>query len=104
MYMFLHLQFAATQPDIFVNSLPDNITFGEWERWNYISLNIVLDEQTPLLMTDKPSHDAISLLAQWCGALGFWMGLSAMTLFELVDVIINVVNRSSSTKVMNATA
>ena len=54
---------------------------------NFIRLNILLDKTTVTLKTDVPTQQLISVLAQWCGALGFWLGLSAMTVAELCELI-----------------
>ena len=60
---------------------------------NFIRLNILLDKPTVTLQTDAPTQQLISVLAQWCGALGFWLGLSAMTVAEILELSIALVRR-----------
>ena len=52
---------------------------------------MILDDDTESWITDVPTQSLIGVLAQWGGALGFWMGLSAMTVFELIQLLISSV-------------
>ena len=58
---------------------------------NFIRLNIVMDTSTITQKTDLPTQQLILVLAQWCGALGFWLGLSAMTVVEIIEFLQAVV-------------
>ena len=63
-----------------------NTSMSEFLRNNYVSLTVAMADETPTMHTDVPTLTLVDLLAQWCGALGFWMGLSAMTVFELIQL------------------
>ena len=52
---------------------------------------MILVDDTESSITDVPTQPLIGVLAQWCGALGFWMGLSAMTVFELIQLLVAVI-------------
>ena len=67
-------------------------------RRNFVSLDVVMVDETPILVSDVPTHQLIGVLAQLGGALGFWMGLSAMTGFELIELLIAVVLQLKSTR------
>ena len=54
---------------------------------NFISLTVSMADETPTLVVDLPNQQVVGVLAQWCGALGFWMGLSATTVFELIQLL-----------------
>ena len=57
---------------------------------NFIRLTLMLQEPTPTQQVDLPVQQLISVLAQWGGALGFWLGLSAMTAVELLELSFTV--------------
>ena len=48
-------------------------------------------DETPTLAIDVPTESLVGVLAQWCGALGFWLGLSSMTVFELIQLFHSIV-------------
>ena len=53
---------------------------------NYLQLNFVFDRLTAYVMTDTPSLTYEVLGSQWGGVLSLWLGLSAMTVFELAEL------------------
>ena len=67
-----------------------NTTVSEFVLQNFVSLTVFMSDETPTLAIDVPTQTLVGVLAQWCGALGFWMGLSAMTVFELIQLLITV--------------
>ena len=58
---------------------------------NFVRLNVVLGPLTATSQTDRPTQQLVPVLAQWCGALGFWLGLSAMTVAEIFELIITLI-------------
>ena len=58
---------------------------------NFVRLNVVLGPLTATGQTDTPTQQLVPVLAQWCGALGFWLGLSAMTVAEILELIITLI-------------
>ena len=70
-----------------------NASVSSFIRKNFIALDVVLVGKTSTLVADVPTQQLVGVLAQWCGALGFWMGLSAMTVFELIQLLAAVVSQ-----------
>ena len=68
-----------------------NVSAAEFLRRNFIRLTVTMTDLTITLVKDVPTQSLVGVLAQWCGALGFWMGLSAMTVFELIQLIFDVI-------------
>ena len=52
-------------------------------------------DETLTLVMDVEAQTLVGVLAQWCGALGFWMGLSAATVFELMQLLHDVIESCS---------
>ncbi len=71
---------------------------SEFIRTNFISLSVSMADETPTLAIDVPTESLVGVLAQWCGALGFWMGLSAMTVFELIQLLVTLAAQLKSTR------
>jgi len=68
------------------------VSFSDFIQKNFISLTVSNADETPMLVTDVATQSLVGVLAQWCGALGFWLGLSAMTVFELIQLVYAVIN------------
>ena len=64
-----------------------NLSLQEFILHNFISVTVSISDETTTLETDVPTQTLVGVLALWCSVLGFWMGLSAFTIFELVQLM-----------------
>ena len=56
----------------------------------FVQLNVFYDSLTYSISTDTPSMDIVSLLANIGGTLGLFLGLSLLSLCELIHVLIEI--------------
>ena len=66
-------------------------------RANFVGLDVALVDTAQSVTFDVPTQALVGVLAQWCSALGFWMGFSAMTVFELIQLIVALAAQLKST-------
>ena len=81
-----------------------NVSAAEFLRRNFIRLTVIMTDPTPTLVKDVATQSLVGVLAQWCGALGFWMGLSSMTVFELIQLLFAVLSKRQSRRSIIAAA
>jgi len=60
---------------------------------NFLQLNVVLRRPFPSVVEDKPAMTADILLSNIGGALSLWLGLTAMFLVEVLDLLICICRR-----------
>ena len=69
----------------------------------FVQLNVFYDSLTYSISTDTPSMDMVSFLANVGGTLGLFLGLSLLSVCELIHVLVEIVlasiNKSKNNKV-----
>ena len=60
-------------------------------RQNLIRLNIYLEDLSIVEFMQMPAYDLADLFADIGGTLGLWMGISVLTIMELVELIVSLV-------------
>lgn len=60
-------------------------------RQNLIRLNIYLEDLSVVEFMQMPAYDLADLFADIGGTLGLWMGISVLTIMELVELIVSLV-------------
>lgn len=60
-------------------------------RQNLIRLNIYLEDLSIVEFTQMPAYDLADLFADIGGTLGLWMGISVLTIMELVELLVSLI-------------
>ena len=75
--------------------LSQNQSLGEMIAQNFLQLNVVFQNIYPEVLTDRPDTTIEILMSNVGGQLSLWLGITAMTTFELVELIYRLVRRNS---------
>lgn len=59
---------------------------------NFIQLNIIFDRYNPMLLTEVPSLTPDKMLSLVGGALSLWLGITVMTVVELVQFVFDLMD------------
>lgn len=73
------------------SDLNDKIRASALIRQNLIRLNIYLEDLSMVEFLQMPAYEHTDLFADIGGTLGLWMGISVLTIMELVELIINLI-------------
>lgn len=60
-------------------------------RQNLLRLNVYLEELSVVEFKQLPAYDLADLFADIGGTLGLWMGISVLTMMELVELVLRLV-------------
>ena len=66
--------------------LTQNQSLGEMIANNFLQLNFVFREVYPQVMVDKPTMSVAILLSNVGGLSSLWLGITAMTVCEFVEL------------------
>jgi len=58
---------------------------------NFLQLNVLLKQMYPTVVEDRPVMNSDKLMASIGGILSIWLGLSAMFLVEIIELIVCIV-------------
>ena len=90
---FLQQGMSQSKRDIFMSrqgDSPDNWT-AHYSTASYISrLNVHISDSNIIKTTESPDYEAIRLISDIGGQLGLWIGISVMTLFEVLQLMADV--------------
>ena len=73
------------------SDLDDIVIVSKRIRQNLLRLNIYLEDLSIVEFTQMPAYDLADLFADIGGTLGLWMGISVLTIMELIELIIRLV-------------
>lgn len=62
-------------------------------RENFLSLNIYYRELNFETISESAAYETGQFLSDFGGAMGLWMGASALTILELVDLVVRLIQR-----------
>ena len=74
-----------------VCALTQNLSLGDMIARNFLQLNVVFQHIYPHILTDKPDMTHEILLSNVGGLLSLWLGVTAMTMFEFVELLYRII-------------
>lgn len=80
----IHLQYNESD----INSI---IRASTLIRQNLIRLNIYLEDLSIVEFMQMPAYEIADLFADIGGTLGLWMGISVLTIMELIELIVSLI-------------
>ena len=73
------------------SDLEDMLRSSTLIRQNLLRLNIYLEDLSIVEFTQMPAYELADLFADIGGTLGLWMGISVLTIMELVELVIRLI-------------
>lgn len=73
------------------SDLEDLIRASTLIRQNLLRLNIYLEDLSIVEFSQMPAYDIADLFADIGGTLGLWMGISVLTIMELVELVMRLI-------------
>lgn len=73
------------------SDVEDTLRASTLIRQNLLRLNIYLEDLSIVEFTQMPAYDLADLFADIGGTLGLWMGISVLTIMELVELVMRLI-------------
>ena len=81
---FLKVEFSAEKKKLLMDRLGDD--YDKTMAGHISRLNVHIADSNIIKTTEAPDYEAIRLVSDIGGQLGLWIGISVMTLFEVLQV------------------